>query len=198
MYTPSFVASDAPCVLQSFVETRSRGLSLNGLFFRSRQCGNFNNIHITCVLINSITSFSTTIETFQVRFTENSVVFGPYDFEQHLTVSTEGPSTETVTLNGVDQLRAVINAHAVTFHMPNDGFDVEDNATEPDKLTHFAASLTGGLTGPIDASSLNTIRTGPKYSLICITSTEDENGNPITPSEKISMWDGNNWIPFVE
>lgn len=187
-YVPVFESSDVPCELPTYIETRSRNI-LGGIYFRSRVCGFFDDININC----SVEQVSLHNETVTLSYTYKEEIYGPYVVSQHFD-----DINNVYLSNVVDDLRSLVNTDTGPIHMPGRGFDVHDFGQDPDHIEDFGGTLVGGLSGPVNDDVLASIRTGPKYSLICITSTENEQGANITPTEKIRQWSGTEWIIFEE
>lgn len=187
-YVPVFESSDVPCELLIYIETRSRNV-LGEIYFRSKVCGLYDDIVIVCVVEQQ----GQYTENVSLTYTFNNVSYGPY-----IVVQQFDDINDVYLTDSVEELRILVNTDIGPLDMTSRGFDIHDVGIDPDHIVEFSGSLIGGLSGPVDDGVLASIRTGPKYSLICITSTEDEHGNSITPTDKIRQWSGTEWIIFEE
>lgn len=187
-YVPTFEPSDVPCELLTYVETRSRNL-LGQIYFRSKECGLYDDIVIIC----TVEQQGQYTENVSLTYTFNSITYGPYTVVQQFD-----DINNTYLTDSVEELRNIVNNDDGPLDMTSRGVDVHDIGQDPDHIVDFSGSLVGGSSGPTNDAVLTSIRTGPKYSLIGITSTEDEHGNNITPTNKIRQWSGTEWIVFEE
>lgn len=190
MYIPNFTPSNEPCVLPTCTETRSRNTTSFGLFFRSKIPGNTTILKVACRLFGATIDpldSDIRIETYKVKYFENNAwsVEEPF-IQKKNTVS------NTITASCINDVKAFIN-NSTQIESPIKNFDVQDAGTEPQEIDEFETQLVGATSGPIDDSAISSIRTGPKYTMVCITSTEDANGNNITPSQKNRFWNGTMW-----
>lgn len=193
MYIPNFIPSSEPCTLPQFTETRSRNVTSFGLFFRSKQPGDVSELKIACRLFgitSDINNNDVSVYTFKVKFFENN----NWSTEQTFTQK-KNTTSNTITESCINDVKAFIDT-SMHIESPVKNFDTQDNGSEPTELDEFNITLVNGTSGPTDGSIIENIRTGPKYTMICITSTEDIQGNNITPSQKIRYWDGIAWQPF--
>lgn len=189
MYVPIFEPSEVQCEIHTFIETRSRA-SANQLYFRSKTCGNYNSLRIKSRL-NGTTVFGSVIrEEYRIEYFENDIWHGPSVIYQDVDLQ-----NQTTVVSGVPNLRLLIQSSEL-IDMPNPGVDTNSPNTSNASLSEFDVTLSGGQSGPSNGDDILNIRTGPLFTLICITSTENENGSPITPVNKIRFWDGVFWQVF--
>lgn len=192
-YTPDWVSGDFTATIPGFTENRSR-LWAGGTFFRSKTQGtDRNNLSIT------ITQNITTLDlTAIVRFYDNThttiLVTETYSMGQ------SEPDINGVCLpSAIDDLRNQINTLSQYVEMVSRNYDIFDVGEDSGCLSEFdEVFLTGGNGAPNDASILPTIKTGPRYSLILIRSTEDSTGAATNPpnNKRIQQWNGASWIPY--
>ncbi|MCB1711353.1 MAG: hypothetical protein KDH96_02375 [Candidatus Riesia sp.] len=195
MFIPNFIASEDPCVLPQFTETRSRNVTSFGLFFRSKQPGDTSELKVACRLFgitNDTNNNDVSVYTFKVKFFENNTWSPEQSFIQK-----KNTLNNTIVESCINNIKTFIG-DSIHIESPIKNFDLQDNGIEPTEVEEFNITLVNGTSGPTDRSLIENIRTGPKYTMICITSTEDIHGNNITPIQKIRFWNGTNWQPFEE
>ncbi len=210
-YVPNFTPSPTPCLAPSFIEHRSR-CSAGGTFFRSKDQGDFNDLSIVVTVTNVHTTPTDILDDVHCEVSKDGVVIETYDVEQTATYETsstpapdpDDPPIETSGYvyhsSGFINLRAAINGNVDSvIQMPAREYDVEDSGTDPDEMISFSGTFAGGVGGPTDGSGIDSIRTGPTVTLIILRSTEDDQGNNITPSpaRRIQKWDGAQWTTFT-
>lgn len=205
-YTPDFTPSEEPCEAPTYVENRAR-LWDGGTYFRSRECGtDKNNIALELAAVSGV-GYNFVLSVFvNGEFKERFTTFrGP------LIVPVAPPPSESdpnpvapdpyYDPSGIEELRGKVNSLSVIIEMRTRGTDVFDEGGVDDSgIQPFSRrNLMGGDGGPSDGSDLAQIRTGPERSLIIIQTTEDENGNPITPdaNKRVQQWDGSKWITYI-
>lgn len=181
---------------------------MGGTFFRSKGQGALNDITINVTVTNTYTSSTTIIDDIHCEVSKAGVVIETYDVQQtgnYESTTVGDPPTTTYAWNynssGFMNLRTAINSNVDSIiEMPARAYDIEDVAgVDPDIMTSFSGSFAGGVGGPTDGASVDTIRTGPTVTLIIIKSTENDIGDSVTPpaSKRIQMWDGSQWTTFT-
>jgi hypothetical protein len=197
-YRPIFIASAIPCVAPAFDEHRSR-LFAGGTFFRSKliialvetQGTACNNISLE--IIKDVTSpDSAKLYTLNVFYNSSLVETFPIIQDETASPACSG--------NPIGTLRANI-ASSNYISMPIRDTDINDLLGEDSQcLSDFSlVAMTGGDGGPTNASTIASIRTGPDRTIFIVSTTEDQNGNPVEPSvvRKVQQWDGASWITYI-
>lgn len=200
-YIPDFTPGPIPCTLQDTIERRGR-LVAGGTFFRSIGFSvSENSIQIKCEQVSYIYAGTGTIllpvvgdtitETLRITITKGAAVeiFNATQISEYQSV--EDPPTVftdmwVVTTSAIPSFRSQINGTSTLITMPSiDGIQPWDSGVDDaDSMSVFAVTnMTGG--SPVAPSSA--IRTGPIYSILHFTGTEDINGNPVT-STFIKYW----------
>ena len=180
MYIPNFTPSSQSCIIPTFEETRAR-CSTSGFFFRSKNVGTqLNGFVIVCETTNGH------IFNLLLKDGNNNVVEN-YTVTQN---QTEDPQQQNPSIAA---LRALVNQSSL-LEMPERGFDVQDIGEDPNNLSAFSGTFINGSGGPIDGSSIDSIRTGPTETLFCIRSTEEEHGNSVTSPQQVRTWNGTQWV----
>ncbi|TFH08279.1 MAG: hypothetical protein E4H14_06735 [Candidatus Thorarchaeota archaeon] len=88
--------------------------------------------------------------------------------------------------------------------MPVLSYDIFDPRTTEDDtmtggLTPFSRTyMRGGAGPPTTDAALAGIRTGPERTLIILATTEDDQGNPVTPPwyTRVQQWNGAAWVTY--
>lgn len=193
-YIPNFIPSSTPCEIPSYVEHRARGVG-GQIFFRSINFGsNQNTIEINGILGAITYQFGQAIQTITVTITDGNIT------EEFECTQIQNETTMMWDGSGVLSMRGIINGTSTLITIPNRGTDPEDIlGIDPDQLSNFSITLSGGMGGPTDGSIIESIRTGPDATLIAIKSSEDDNGNVVNPpqSRRVQKWDGSMWITYT-
>ncbi len=211
-YTPSFIPGTANCVLQSYNEVRARLVS-GGTFFRSIEPGSKGNnieLKVTWEYQDGSGNWIETIIDTEVQRV-HLYVYYKGNLVEEFTAPQDGADDgmgNFVWNSGIPDLRNTVNNNSNYITMPT--IDVQqpwDSSTDDqDHLGHFdTTSLTGGVAGPSDPSSVSPpIRTGPYYDLILISSSEVPNGpipdklnnGSMVDVNRIYYWNGACWLDF--
>ena len=132
---------------------------------------------------------------------------GPYTVTSSIFMFGNTEITVTGTIpNAVADGEISTGSHYI--EMPPLNFDVYDNRAQEDDtlldftpggVTTFARThMRGGTGAPTDAVSLSGIRTGPERSIIILATTEDIEGNDVTPpwNRRVQQWTGSMWATY--
>ena len=200
-YIPDFTPGPTPCTLQSATERRSR-LVAGGTFFRSIGFSvSENSIQIKCEQLSYIYTGSGTIllpvigdtitETFRITITKG-IVTETFDAVQGSEYqSVEDPPTVftdtwVITTSAIPSFRSQINGTSTLITVPaSDGIQPWNAGTD-DAVTMSTFAYTN-MAGGLPTAPSVTIRTGPIYSILQLTGTEDINGNSVTGTT-IKYW----------
>lgn len=197
-FRPNFIASPTPCTAPVYPEHRSR-LTAGGAFFRSIEQGQDRN-HISLELFVVPSGPSTDDVTLVVRYNGQIV--------ETFMVTQTTVTVPTTSCNGIVNLRKEVNINSEYIEMPRRGFDVRDPlfgdpmADDGDGcLGPFNNRQMRGANGEPDVTNLsliNSIRTGPTRTIIIISTTEGNDGSPLTPptDERVRQFNGNRWISY--
>lgn len=208
-YTPTFIASSEPCVLQSYpLVTKSR-LQAGGTLFRSVKDGgatNVNDIHLQCVVIPISDSGGVVTQSVDFTITDaDGIVTNIPTITQTINLSS---SPDTCIQSGFAQLRTELSTNNDVEMPEDDSNDIVPTESDPGgsgtgwviadeslcMLTSFSGFMSGGEV--ISDVGTGSIRTGPAYTLFNIAraETEDDGGN--TDITKLVEWDGDGWIDY--
>jgi len=197
-YTPTFVASSAPCVLPSYpLVTKSRLLA-GGTLFRSVANGgeaDVNQIILQCVVTTVSNVAGLLIQTVDFTITDqDSVVTNIPQFTQQIDTS-GSPNVCIPGFNGFTQLRTALNSNG-DIDMPLD--DTSGSGWKQVDDEGFCMLTAFGPWNMADATVLpdgtSAIRTGPSYTLGFIIRAETDSDGGSTEVNAITEWDGSNWV----
>lgn len=197
-----------------FPEKRSR-LFAGGTFFRSKLGSTSANLIEVAYRVNPSDSDQFFLDVYNDGTLEET--FGPVNFDVPDLLATEPPFC---VLSANATMRGLVNEVSDFIQMPpldfggNAGGPSEfeagnlpsDDPPGDDCAVAFSRTfLTGGNGPPTDASSLNSIYTGPERTLVILTVTEIVNDNSSDPGilvdpppdQKVRQFDGVGWIPYI-
>ena len=205
-----FVAGPQSCVLPSGDVKRSR-LAAGGSFYRSVETGatsDVNNISLTCTVTFRETVGD--IDFYDVVFDYTDDTGAP---QPTITVEQRYDTLNTIyTLNGITQLRAALSGNSIV-RMPTDDSGTAGSGytsvSDADHISSFSGTMSGGLQLPVSGGSpvdLDTIRTGPTYTLAHIAQSDTAENGDWVDINAISEWDGSQWTehpsslhePFID
>lgn len=192
-YRPTFTPSDKKCSAPKYIEQRARAETIfeaamipgdpetTGIFIRSRSFGfDMNNISVECKPYPLIT------DPLHFIVYYNNVIVETYSATTYSSI--------TLLRNALDTNKSLVELTPILV-------DIKDDKRIVESTSMFAfdmRNLRGGSGPPTTAPALASIRTGPERSIIVITTTEDNEGNPTTPPayKRVQQWNGFRWITY--
>lgn len=212
-YRPSeFIPSDQKCRAPVYKERRARAETIidptdpimfpnRGLFFRTRGFGfDRNNISIEMRSISNIGDVPSGVIVDPDNLPPFIFLVWYYDQTSETTNVLEYfPSNLYPSFS---QLRVGLDLTHSAIEMPPMAVDINDDVRDSESNTLFAFSLRqlrGGSGGPTSSESIDMIRTGPKRTMIIISTTEDYEGNDVRPadSKRVQQWNGTSWVSYI-